>query len=140
VRGSLVEWSRHNGLEPAAHHRLLISKLEAVERGECRRLLVMMPPGEAVISLTAGANQFAHICVNIQEPIKLTMPGAGRRAKFEQPFVGLLQQDLEGRVAPFDLAAAEAAAALAAERRRKGRPIEVRDTQLPVLRWRGEPQ
>jgi predicted nucleic acid-binding protein len=60
----------------------------------------------------------------------LTMPGGRRRAKFEEAFVGLLQQDLEGRIAAFDLAAAEAAAALAAERRRKGRPIEVRDTQI----------
>lgn len=31
----------------AAHHKLLIDKLEAVERGECRRLMVFMPPGSA---------------------------------------------------------------------------------------------
>lgn len=31
----------------AAHHRLLIDKLEAVERGEIRRLMVFMPPGSA---------------------------------------------------------------------------------------------
>ncbi len=60
----------------------------------------------------------------------LTMPEGRRRAKFEQAFTGLLEQDLEGRIAPFDLAAAEAAAALAAERQRKGRPIDVRDTQI----------
>ena len=29
---------------PAAHHRLLIEKLEAVERGEIKRLMVFMPP------------------------------------------------------------------------------------------------
>ena len=60
----------------------------------------------------------------------LTMPQGRRRAKFEQAFAGLLEQDLEGRIAAFDLAAAEAAAALAAARERKGRPIEVRDTQI----------
>jgi toxin FitB len=60
----------------------------------------------------------------------LAMPQGRRRTKFEQAFVGLLQQDLDGRIAAFDLAAAEAAAALAAERRRKGRPIDVRDTQI----------
>jgi toxin FitB len=60
----------------------------------------------------------------------LTMPQGRRRAKFEQAFVGLLQQDLDGRIAAFDLAAAEAASTLAAERRRKGRPIDVRDTQI----------
>lgn len=32
---------------PAAHHKLLIEKLEAVERGEIRRLMVFMPPGSA---------------------------------------------------------------------------------------------
>ena len=47
VRASLVEWARFQGFEPAKHHRLLIDKLEAVERGEIRRLLVMMPPGSA---------------------------------------------------------------------------------------------
>ena len=30
---------------PAAHHLLLAEKLEAVERGECRRLMIFMPPG-----------------------------------------------------------------------------------------------
>ena len=60
----------------------------------------------------------------------LTMPDGRRRARFEQAFVGLLQQDLDGRIAAFDLAAAEAAATLAAERQRKGRPIDVRDTQI----------
>jgi len=60
----------------------------------------------------------------------LTMPQGRRRAKFEQAFFGLLQQDLEGRIVAFDLAAAEAAAMLAAERQLKGRPIDVRDTQI----------
>lgn len=31
----------------AAHHKLLINKLEAVERGEIKRLMVFMPPGSA---------------------------------------------------------------------------------------------
>ena len=32
---------------PASHHRLLIEKLEAVERGDITRLMVFMPPGSA---------------------------------------------------------------------------------------------
>src|SRR5260370_17092181 len=36
----------------------------------------------------------------------LTMPEGRRRTKFEQAFDGLLQQDLEGKVAPVDLAGA----------------------------------
>jgi predicted phage terminase large subunit-like protein len=47
IRSSLTDWCRHAGFEPAAHHRLLISKLEAVARGEIDRLAVFMPPGSA---------------------------------------------------------------------------------------------
>lgn len=35
------------GTVPARHHRLLIDQLEAVERGEIKRLMVLMPPGHA---------------------------------------------------------------------------------------------
>lgn len=35
------------GLKFAAHHKLLMSELEAVERGEVARLMVLMPPGSA---------------------------------------------------------------------------------------------
>ena len=35
------------GFVPAQHHRLLIKHLEAVERGEIKRLMVFMPPGSA---------------------------------------------------------------------------------------------
>jgi predicted phage terminase large subunit-like protein len=35
------------GIKPARHHQLLIEKLEAVERGEIKRLMVFMPPGSA---------------------------------------------------------------------------------------------
>jgi len=49
--GSLADWCEHClkpiGLKPQAHHRLLLQKLEAVERGDITRLMVMMPPGAA---------------------------------------------------------------------------------------------
>jgi predicted phage terminase large subunit-like protein len=35
------------GFSPARHHDLLISRLEALERGEITRLMVLMPPGSA---------------------------------------------------------------------------------------------
>lgn len=38
---------RGAGFKPQAHHRLLIEKLEAVERGDIERLMVCMPPGSA---------------------------------------------------------------------------------------------
>ncbi len=47
LRESLTDWCRECGYEPARHHRLLIEKLEQLERCEIRRLLVTMPPGSA---------------------------------------------------------------------------------------------
>jgi predicted phage terminase large subunit-like protein len=35
------------GQTPAAHHRLLIDELQAIVRGETRRLMINMPPGSA---------------------------------------------------------------------------------------------
>ena len=40
-------------LEPAPHHRILIEGLEAIERGEIRRLLGIMPPGHAKSTWTS---------------------------------------------------------------------------------------
>jgi hypothetical protein len=47
IREDLTEWCRHCGYEPAAHHRLLINRLQAVARGDIKRLAVFMPPGSA---------------------------------------------------------------------------------------------
>lgn len=48
---SLLEWASEvlarDGQRPAAHHRLLIERLELVSRGEIDRLMVLMPPGSA---------------------------------------------------------------------------------------------
>jgi predicted nucleic acid-binding protein len=42
----------------------------------------------------------------------------------------LLEEDLENRILDFDTAAAVEAAALAAQRQRAGRPVDIRDTQI----------
>jgi hypothetical protein len=47
IRRSLTKWCRYTGFEPAAHHRLLIDKLEQVSTGDIDRLAVFMPPGAA---------------------------------------------------------------------------------------------
>lgn len=47
ARKSLAEWARVCGFEPAKHHLFLIEKLEAVVRGEIKRLAIFMPPGSA---------------------------------------------------------------------------------------------
>jgi toxin FitB len=58
------------------------------------------------------------------------LPSGRRRRLLETAFEQLLAEDLEGRVLDFDRPAAEAAAALAAERQLKGRSADVRDTQI----------
>lgn len=61
--------------------------------------------------------------------LALLTPGK-RRKTLEDAFSTLLRVDLEERILPFDASAAEHAAALAGERRRKGRPVDMRDTQI----------
>jgi hypothetical protein len=53
-----------------------------------------------------------------------------RRRVLEDAFTTMIDEDLEGRVLPFDTAAANAAGRIAAERRRAGRPLEIRDLQI----------
>jgi len=53
-----------------------------------------------------------------------------RRRSLEVAFAKALEEDFEGRVLVFDQAAAEAAATIAAEQRRAGRPVEIRDVQI----------
>ena len=48
----------------------------------------------------------------------------------EEAFDAMVRDDLDGRVAAFDSAAAHAAATLAARRQRRGRPVDLRDTQI----------
>jgi predicted phage terminase large subunit-like protein len=47
LKENFIEWCRECGYKPARHHLFLIEKLEALERGDIRRLLVTMPPGSA---------------------------------------------------------------------------------------------
>lgn len=53
-----------------------------------------------------------------------------RREQLEEAFAAALEDDLEGRVLPFDLTAAREAAKIAVERRRAGRAIEIRDAEI----------
>jgi len=53
-----------------------------------------------------------------------------RRRELEEAFAKALEEDFENRVLPFDEAAAQTAGAIAAERRRAGRTVEIRDVQI----------
>lgn len=53
-----------------------------------------------------------------------------RRRQLEEAFAKALEEDFEGRVLPFDQSAAQAAGRIAAEQRRAGRTVEIRDIQI----------
>lgn len=53
-----------------------------------------------------------------------------RRQELEDAFDQLLADELQGRVQSFDQPAALAAGAIAAERQRAGRTLEIRDVQI----------
>ena len=58
------------------------------------------------------------------------LPDGKRRVALASAFARLLEEDLENRVLDFDTGAAIAAAELAAQRQRAGRPVDIRDTQI----------
>jgi predicted nucleic acid-binding protein len=60
---------------------------------------------------------------------EIRMEGRRRRV-LEEAFSKALEEDFESRVVPFDQSAAQAACRIAAERRRAGRTVEIRDVQI----------
>jgi toxin FitB len=60
----------------------------------------------------------------------LAMPPGKRRSSLETYFEQLLQRTLNGRVIDFDTASAERSAELSADRRKRGRPMDTRDTMI----------
>jgi hypothetical protein len=59
-----------------------------------------------------------------------SMSAGKRRTGLQSKFEELLQSALQGRIVHFDSGAALRAAELCAERRRRGRPVDVRDTMI----------
>jgi predicted nucleic acid-binding protein len=53
-----------------------------------------------------------------------------RRQQLENDFAQTIAEDFQGRILDLDQAAAETAASLCAQRRLRGRPIEMRDTLM----------
>jgi predicted nucleic acid-binding protein len=53
-----------------------------------------------------------------------------RRRRLEDSFAEALQNEFGGRILPFDQVAAEAAASIAAQQRRAGKTVEIRDIQI----------
>lgn len=60
----------------------------------------------------------------------LSMPAGKRQVLLLEAFASVLEVTIQGRIALFDLAAAQAAAELEAAGLKKGRPREARDTMI----------
>ncbi len=58
------------------------------------------------------------------------LPAGKRRSLLLRAFEEILEEEIGGRVANFDAAAAQLAAGLMAARQKKGRPIDLRDTMI----------
>jgi predicted phage terminase large subunit-like protein len=48
-----IEALSAQSLQPAAHHRLICSRLQAVAEGRCKRLMILAPPGSAKTTYTS---------------------------------------------------------------------------------------
>lgn len=65
----------------------------------------------------------------VQFGLAVMTPGR-RRRQLEEAFARALEEDLEHRILPVDQSAAQSAGAMAAKRRRAGRPVEIRDALI----------
>jgi predicted nucleic acid-binding protein len=61
------------------------------------------------------------------------LPEGQRRTRLTAAFDAMMAEDFAGRVLAFDSAAARAFAAIAADRRRAGRPISTADAQIAAI-------
>jgi toxin FitB len=61
------------------------------------------------------------------------MPAGRRRTRLEQAVSAIFEEDFAQRILPFDSAAARAFAAIAARRRKLGRPISEPDAQIAAI-------
>jgi len=58
------------------------------------------------------------------------LPAGRRRADLERELEAVFREDISGRIAPFDTAAAEHAAELSVRQRITGRTVDIRDTMI----------
>jgi len=56
------------------------------------------------------------------------LPDGRRKTLLQESFEALIVQDLQSRIAHFDVTAANQAAELASQRKARGRPVDMRDT------------
>lgn len=99
--------------------------ISALMRSEPDRVIVRWLDGLPPESLWTTAITVFEVRLDLE------VLAAGRRRRLlEAAFAAALEEDFEGRVLPFDQAAAQSAGRIAAERRRAGRAVEIRDVQI----------
>jgi len=86
--------------------------------------LAAQPPADCFLSAVTEAELRYGIAI---------LPAGQRRQQFEIALAGMLNQDFDGRILPFDSAAAVAYAVIASDRRRSGRPISQMDAQIAAI-------
>ena len=99
--------------------------LSAVMRQEADPLVVSWLDSQPPQSIWTTAITVFEICFGLE-----VLATGQRRRRLEEAFARALEEDLDDRVLPFDQPAALAAGAIAAEQRRQGHPVEIRDVQI----------
>ncbi len=84
--------------------------------------------GQAAINLYLSTVSEAELRYGVE-----IMPAGARRDRLLTELEGMLREDFAGRVLPFDSAAAQAYAVIAAFRRAAGRPINNADCQIAAI-------
>ncbi len=84
--------------------------------------------GQAAPNLYLSAVNEAELMYGVE-----ILPPGRRRERLRQEVEGMLREDFEGRILPFDSAAAQAYALIAATRRAAGRPINHADCQIAAI-------
>ncbi len=87
----------NDGMKPQRHHRILIDKLEAVERGEIKRLMVFMPPGHAKSTYSSVLFPGWYIGKNP----KNTIVSASYSAKLAERFGRKVRDQVSSKIYPF---------------------------------------
>jgi predicted nucleic acid-binding protein len=99
--------------------------ISALMRKEPEKTVVKWLDGQPAASVWITAITVMEIRFGLQ-----TMPKGRRQDALIGAFEMMLKSMIEGRIASFDAEAGMQAAELMAQRKRKGRPAEVRDTMI----------
>ena len=91
--------------------------------------------GQAALNLYLSTVSEAELRYGVE-----ILPTGARRDRLLNEVEGMLREDFAGRVLPFDSAAAQAYAVIAAARRAAGRPINHADCQIAAIAAAGERQ